>query len=189
MGVRDCGAGRGGGAGAGDFGNTVSGQRGPTVTLAPLSSLQGPPGASGEPGAPGPPGKRVSDNPPPGWPGSGLVPLTRSPQGPPQAPPNSFPPQGPPGRVGREGKEGEKGAKVSAGLGGDPEPPRLLGGGAWGASQLAARRSAPPDCLPLVRPRGNPVLMGLQGGQAQWGLEGPLDEPALRVSPGSRAPW
>lgn len=38
-------------------------------------------------------------------------------------------------------------------------------------------------------PRGNQVLMGPQGGQAQWGLEGPLDVLGLRVFVGSPDLW
>lgn len=38
-------------------------------------------------------------------------------------------------------------------------------------------------------PRGNQVLMGPQGGQAHWGLEGPLGMLGLRVFEGSPALW
>lgn len=38
-------------------------------------------------------------------------------------------------------------------------------------------------------PRGSQVPMGLQGGQAQWGLAGPLAAWALMVFPGSLALW
>ena len=56
------------------------------------------------------------------------------------------------------------------------------------------RRKAPPDSLSLLPStlllfRGNQVLMGPQGGQAQWGLEGPLDVLDLRVFVGSPDLW
>lgn len=38
-------------------------------------------------------------------------------------------------------------------------------------------------------PRGSQALMGPQGGQAQWGLEGPLGVLGLRVFEGSPARW
>lgn len=68
-------------------------------------------------------------------------------------------------------------------LPGNQVPPGLLERGvlqvAWVEKAKKGKRA----------PRVNQVLMGLQGGQARWGREGPLDVSALRVFQGSPALW
>lgn len=75
------------------------------------------------------------------------------------------------------------GDRVHLVLLGSPVPLGLLGKGvllvAWVEKAEKERKV----------PRGNQVLMDPQGGQAQWGLEGPLDVLDLRVFVGSPDLW